>query len=167
MLSALFAYVIVKTDLIIGGVKHFWWGYYAQYTPLSMLYLLFAVGFQGLSLLRLFQAYQRTAPGSTSNLRNKSLLIAFSIASIGYVDYLPKFDISVYPFVYIPVLACIILVHRVIRHYRLVDITPRFASQTIIDTMRDSLLVLDAEGVIRLVNKATIQLLGYPVQELV
>jgi len=167
MLSALFAYVIVKTDLIIGGVKHFWWGYYAQYTPLSMLYLLFAVGFQGLSLLRLFQAYQRTAPGSTSNLRNKSLLIAFSIASIGYVDYLPKFDISVYPFGYIPVLAFIILVHRVIRHYRLVDITPRFASQTIIDMMRDSLLVLDAESVIRLVNKATVQLLGYPEQELV
>jgi two-component system cell cycle sensor histidine kinase/response regulator CckA len=161
VLSAIFAGIVVSTNLIIGDVKQFWWGYYGQYRPLSLLYLLYAVGFQVLSLLRLVQAYQGSAPGSTSRRRNRSLLVAFCIASIGFVDYLPKFGISVYPFGYIPILVCIILVHNVIRQYRLIDITPRFASQAILDTMHDSLLVLDVEGTIRLVNRATANLLGY------
>ena len=167
VLAAVFAFAIVPTDLIIGGVKHFWWGYYTQYTPLSLFYLLFATSFQTLSLIRLVQAYRGTVQGSVNNQRNRLLLIAFSIASLGYVDYLPKFGIPVYPFGYIPVLICIILIYLVLRHYRLVDITPRFASQAIIDTIKDSLLVLDSEGVVRLVNKAAVQLLGHTKHNLV
>ena len=60
----------------------------------------------------------------------------------------------------IPLLLAIILVNRVTRRDRPDVITPRYASQAIIDTMNDSLLVLDADGIIRLVNNATTQLLG-------
>jgi PAS domain S-box-containing protein len=48
-----------------------------------------------------------------------------------------------------------------------VDISPRFAAQSIIDTMNDALLVLDAEGIIRLVNNPTTRVLGHPAPDLV
>jgi PAS domain S-box-containing protein len=166
-LSAIFMLVILCTDLIIDGVRHFWWGHYARYTKFSLLYLAFALGFQVFIFLRLFRAYRKTAPGSTSYLRIRSLLIAFIIASFGFVDYVPKFGVSIYPFGYIPVLIAVILLERVVRLYRLVDITPRFAAPAIISTMKDSLLALDENGVIRFINQATVRLLGHAEQDLV
>ncbi len=52
-------------------------------------------------------------------------------------------------------------------HYRILAITPALAAHQIIDTMHDALIVLDQDGVIRLINQATYNLLGYSEQDLV
>ncbi len=160
-LSALFVVLFVSTDLLINGVRHFAWGYRPRFTLLSIAYLAFFLGFLGMSVLRYYRDYQAAELGSTRRKRTRLLLIAFGISSGGFVDYLSDLNIPVYPFGFFPVLTSIALMAFTIWRYRLVDITPQFAAQKVLDTMNDALVVLDADGVIRLVNKAATQLFGY------
>ncbi len=165
-LSALFVVLFVSTDLLINGVRHFAWGYRPRFTPLSIVYLAVFLGFLGMSVLRYYRDYQTADPGSIHRKRTRLLLIAFGISSGGFVDYLSNLNIPVYPFGFLPVLTAIVLMAFTMWRYRLVDITPQFAAQKVLDTMNDALLVLDADGVIRLVNNATMRLFGYAEQDL-
>ena len=60
-----------------------------------------------------------------------------------------------------------VLVARVIWRYHLVDITPAFAANQIIHTLADALVVLDREGVVRVVNQAACELFRRSTTELV
>ncbi len=163
-LSALFVVLFLSTDLLISGVRQFAWGYRPRFTFFSIVYLAFFLGFLGMSVLRYYQDYQEAERSSIRRKRTRLLLIAFGISSGGFVDYLSDLNIHVYPFGFLPVLTAIALMAFTIWRYRLVDITPQFAAQKVLDTMNDALLVLDADGVIRLVNEAATQLFGYTEQ---
>jgi len=52
-------------------------------------------------------------------------------------------------------------------HNRLITITPAFAARQIIDTMSDALIVLDREGIIRLVNQTACAMFGLSEENLV
>jgi PAS domain S-box-containing protein len=56
---------------------------------------------------------------------------------------------------------------RFVIRYRFMDITPAVAARQIIDTMNDALIILDPNGVVRLVNRATCDLFGLREQDLV
>jgi PAS domain S-box-containing protein len=56
---------------------------------------------------------------------------------------------------------------RTLFRYRFMDITPAFAARQIFDNMNDALIILDPDGVIRLVNQATCNLFGRREQDLV
>lgn len=159
-LSSISAIVIIGTDLVITHMRMFTWGYYPQYSLWSIPFLFFFVVYLGLSLLLLREKYFLSPPDSAQCHRIKLFLIAIFIASIGIIDYLPNFGISIYPIGYLGIFAAVIIFDRTVDKYRLVDITPKFAAQSIVDTMNDALLVLDAEGIIRLVNHAAINLFG-------
>ncbi|MCI0526501.1 MAG: PAS domain S-box protein, partial [Nitrospira sp.] len=109
--------------------------------------------------------YQRATTG-THKLRIKSFMIAFAIAYVGAFDYLAKYGIAVYPFGYIPVLGFLVMSARTIWRYRLVDLNPAFAAGQILETMQGGVLVVDMEGKIRVVNRATCTMLGYRESEL-
>jgi PAS domain S-box-containing protein len=165
LLSALLVALFVGTDLLINGVRHYTWGYRARFTLLSTAYLAFFLGFLAMSVLLYYRDYQTAEPGSIRRKRTRLLLIAFGISSGGFVDYLSDLSIPVYPFGFLPVLISIVLMAFTIWRYRLVDITPQFAAQNVLDTMNDALFVLDADSVIRLINKAAVQLFGYAEQD--
>lgn len=144
---------IAKTDWMLKGVKHYFWGYYSQYEGWSALFLCFFFLMMFVSLS--FYADQlRKSHSTTRKKRLKLLLIAFSLGYVASVDYFAAFDIPLYPFGYIPVFGFLMIVTRAIWRYRLHDITPSFAGEQIIRTMADVLLVVDAEGVIRVDNEA-------------
>ncbi len=159
-LSFVSAIVIIGTDVVIKGMRLFAWGYYPQLSLWSLPYLFFFVVYLGLSLVLLREKYLLSAPDSAQYHRIKAFFIAFTSGSIGLIDYLPSFGIRLYPFGYLGIFATVIIFERTVDKYRLVDITPKFAAQSIVDTMNDTLLVLDAEGVIRLVNHAAKNLFG-------
>ena len=158
--SMLFSLLAVETDLIISGVKHYWWGYYPQYDVFSIPYLMFFFGILSLCAYEYVTEYRKTIKGTAQHKRLKLFVIAFSVASLAIVDYFAKFGMAVYPFGYLPFLGFLLISSITISRYRMVDITPAFAAEKIIDTMNDILFVTDPEGTIRLVNKAAVTFLG-------
>jgi len=165
LLSALWVVLFVRTDLLMDGLHHYAWGDYPRFRWPS---LLFVGGFLGglLLSLREQQVDARRAGDERHRARSRAYLLAFSVGSLGCVDYLPALGVPVYPLGFLPVLGFIALTARAIQRYHLVDITPSLAAPQVLATMADPLLVCDAEDRIRLVNPAASALLGYRESEL-
>lgn len=164
--SAAFLATVVWTDLFIAGVYRYWWGFYAKYDWMSFPFLGFFFGMMAASL-RHFWVEFNLSPSEVAKLRSKALLIAFSVAYLGSVDYLAAFGVSLYPFGYLPVLVFIVMTASAIWRYRLVDITPAFAANEIINAMADALLVLDHDGIVRVANRAACDLFEKTEKEIV
>lgn len=159
--------VALTTDLLIPRVRHFWWGYYPQYGALSVPFIT-AFFVLMLASLRLYLvAYQKSKPSSTQRQRAGTFLLAFSILNLGAVDYVAKHGIALYPFGYLPVFCFLVICIRAVWRYDLMDLTPTFAAADILKTMGEALLVLDHEGIIRVVNQTACQLLKQPEYDLV
>jgi PAS domain S-box-containing protein len=165
LLSAFFSAAALYSDLLFAGVYRYWWGYYPRYGWLGGPYLVFFFGLALANLRDYWVEYHKAAPG-THKLRLRALFIAFGIAYLGGLDYLPCYGVPLYPFGYLPVLVCFAVMARALPRYRLVDIVPAFAANEILATMADPLAVCDVDGRIRVVNHALCATLGYTQQEL-
>jgi diguanylate cyclase (GGDEF)-like protein/PAS domain S-box-containing protein len=164
-LAAFFSAVAVTTDRLIPRVEHYWFGFYPRYSlGVGAAFLTFFFGYLILALVEFIRAYPATHGAEQKRVR--WLLIAFAIAYLGSVDYLPKYGLAAYPFGYIPILAFAFVVGRAIRKYDLVALTPSLAAQEIIGTMADVLFVCDREGRIEVANRAATTLLGFSEEEL-
>ena len=166
VLFLFFSILIVSTDLVISKTKHFTWGYYPQFTSWSIMYLISVWIVLGMSYHKLLLAYKREIYSPKQRLRIKSFLLALGIGGLAVVDYLATFNIAIYPAGYMAILACVVLLNRAVAKYQLIDITPKFAAQGILDTMDEALIAIDAEGIIRLINRATTVMLGRPEENL-
>ncbi|HXG51620.1 MAG TPA: ATP-binding protein [candidate division Zixibacteria bacterium] len=173
LLSGLFLCTVAWTNGFVAGVYLYSWGYYVRYGWIGAAFLLYFFAAIAWSL----QAYRlgfRTAGSSTGKLRSKALFTAFCVGYLGAVDYLPAFGVPLYPVGFLPVLASIVLAARAVRRYRLIDVTPAFAAEQVINAMADALLILDHEGIVRVANPAACRLferqqnrlIGSPVGEL-
>jgi diguanylate cyclase (GGDEF)-like protein/PAS domain S-box-containing protein len=151
------------THELVTGVRHFWWGFYPQYGPASIPFLIFFFGYLLAALTEFVVAYPHSR--GTERRRIRLLLVAFGIAYIGCVDYLAKYGIPVYPFGYAAILGFMIVVANTMRKYDLMPITPSLAANEIIGTMADVLFVCDADGQIQFANRAAETLLGYDARE--
>ncbi len=149
----------LTTDWVIAGVYRYPWGFYTAYRPGSVLLIAFFGLLFWAALRDLWTQAHEATPGSMRQRRAMQLTIAFGISYIGLVDFLPGYGIGVYPFGYVPVLIFLVWVAVAISRYHLLDITPAFVAREVLDTMSDALIVLDRDGVVQLVNKATEDLL--------
>jgi diguanylate cyclase (GGDEF)-like protein/PAS domain S-box-containing protein len=163
--AAVFSALAV-TGLLVERVQYFWWGFYPRYSALvAPPFLLFFFGYLVVSLAEFLRAYPKSR--GIEKKRIRLLLIAFAVAYLGCVDYLPKFGIAVYPFGYAALLGFVVIVAIAFRKYDLVPITPSLAAREIIGTMADVLFVCDRDGRIEFANAAAERVLGYPLDSLV
>lgn len=158
--SALFSGCILTTDWLIAEVYHYGWGYYPKYGWLSVPYLLFFFGYMILTLAEYWKAWQAAPAGSQRRARAQAFLVSYAVAYIGSVDYLAKYGIPVYPFGYAPIFVYLLLAARALWRHQLVEVTPALAAEQIITTMKDPLLVVDREGIVRVANTEACKLLG-------
>ncbi|HEY0155832.1 MAG TPA: EAL domain-containing protein [Thermoanaerobaculia bacterium] len=164
-LAAAFSAIASATDIMIPRVQEYWWGFYPRYdTRVSIAFLLFFFGYLVASLIEFLRAYPHARGAEQHRIR--AFIVAFGIAYLGCVDYLPKYGIAAYPFGYLAILGFVIVGGRTIRKYDLVALTPSLASQEIISTMADVLFVCDREGRIEFANRAATSILGYEESEL-
>jgi diguanylate cyclase (GGDEF)-like protein/PAS domain S-box-containing protein len=162
--AAFFSAIAVLTADLIPNVQLYWFGFYPRYSPMvGAAFLLFFFGYLIASLAEFIRAYPHAR--GTEQLRIRSLILAFGIAYLGCVDYLPKYGIAAYPFGYAAILGFVIVAGRAIRRYDLVPLTPSLAAQEIIGTMADVLFVCDREGRIEFANRAASTILGYAEHE--
>lgn len=163
--SIFFCIVNLRTDWWIWGAKQFFWGFYPQYSLFSVFFLVFFFGCLFAGLWTLWRGYE-SALSERARGRLKSLLIAFSVSSLASVDYLANFSVSFYPCGYLPVLFFILMTADTMRRYHLADMTPAFAAEKILETMQGIVVVLDWDGIVRLVNHSACESLGYKREEL-
>ncbi len=157
---------LAVTGLLVERVQHFWWGFYPRYSSrIAPPFLLFFFGYLVAALAEFLRAYPKSR--GVEKKRIRLLLIAFAVAYLGCVDYLPKFGIAVYPFGYAALLGFVVIVAIAFRKYDLVAITPSLAAREIIGTMADVLFVCDRDGRIEFANAAAERVLGYPADSLV
>lgn len=150
--SALFACTVFFTDWFVEGVYRYPWGYYVDYGPITIPFLIFFFSLMAINFYLYWLEYRR-ATLERHKLRIRALLIAFGIAHLGSVDYLAAYGIPVYPFGYLPAFVFILITAYSIWRYRLADITPAFAADHILDHMAEALLVVDSDGVVRVANE--------------
>jgi len=164
-LAALFSFLGV-TGVLVVRVQQFWWGYYPRYSlQIAPPFLLFFFGYLIISMVEFVRAYPKSR--GVEKKRIRLLLLAFAVAYLGCVDYLPKFGISVYPFGYAALFGFVVIVAIAFRKYDLVAITPSLAAREIIGTMADVLFVCDRSGRIEFANAAAERVLGYRAESLV
>ncbi|MBI4549755.1 MAG: PAS domain S-box protein [Candidatus Omnitrophica bacterium] len=160
LISGLFALTIVHTDWFIPEMLVYPWGYYVRYGPVTIPFLIFFSVLMGLSL-RIFWRESRRAVMDHAKRRYRAFVGAFAFSLLGSVDFLPAYGVSVYPFGYIGVSIFLVIIGQAIRRHRLVDITPSFAAEYIVERMADALVVVDCDGIIRIVNEAAGRILGW------
>ncbi|HEX7045753.1 MAG TPA: EAL domain-containing protein [Burkholderiales bacterium] len=161
------ALAIAAVPETFGPPHQYSWGYYGRYNLFSTLLILFLGLYFGVTLYLYWEAYKRARPGSIAARRAKLLLVAWSIGSFGAVDFLPSYGIDMYPFGFLIVLIGVSITTYVTARYRLLDITPAFAAQHIIENMNDGLIVLDKDGVVRVANNTLLNMLGVTREEFV
>lgn len=165
LLSALFAFAAIATNSLIMGVERYWWGYYTRFDSFGSVFVVFFSGLLVASMVHYWSAYKELHQGRTKR-RIQWLMAAFGVGYLGIVDFVATYGIPLYPFGYLTILAFVALATRAIWTYHLVDITPAFAANEIIETMNDALLVFDREGVLRVANRAACEMFGYEREEL-
>ena len=157
--SALFCVLGVTTNLLFDHVYRAWWGYYPSYDWRIVPFLVFFLVMLIAGMAHYGVEIQKTRPGIQKR-RVLALRMAFAIGYLGIIDFVAAFGVPLYPLGYIPILIFTFLAARAIWTYHLVDITPAFAAQQIIETMFGGLLVLDPQGIIQFVNSIACQLFG-------
>lgn len=151
-LAVFFILSVVMTENFVSGVQKYPWGYYPKFGPLGPAFLVYLFLVLVVSLEILWSEYRRS-PSPRRKKRMQWLILAFITGYFAVVDFLAVYGLAVYPFGYLPVLGFLVIAALTIKHYRLVDITPAFAAEQIVDTMNDALVVLDAEGLTQFMNR--------------
>lgn len=160
--SSVMALAVYGTEEFVSGIQAFPWGYYAQYGPLSLLFALYLFSVTAY-VLTLLWSERRRAATTTHRRRLTLFFVAFAFGFLGSaVDLLPAFGAPVYPAGNAGVIVFICLSAWTIWRYRLVEITPAFASEEILSTLADALLVIDYEGMVRVANQAAHHLFRHP-----
>ena len=157
---------LVLTPSYLEGLHTYSWGYYPQYGVAGLVFALYLMVMFSASLRLLWKARRATKHGSTMRQRIRLVLIAEAIALLAAVDLLPAYGIVVYPFGLLMVLAFLGIIARVTKSYHFIDITPALAGQAIIETISEALIIVNEDGIIRLVNPAALKLLSCGESEL-
>ena len=152
--------VAMPGNFVIEGVHKFSWGYMPQFGILGWVYTFLLV--QSISTgARIYGELKHSGhPESATARRGRLLLRGLIVGSFGAVDLLPLFGVDVYPLGGIPMLGMTLIDLYATWRVRLIEITPEFASQQLMNTISDGVLVLDQDGIVRLVNPAAYAILG-------
>jgi diguanylate cyclase (GGDEF)-like protein/PAS domain S-box-containing protein len=155
----------LATPYFISGMRQFDWGFF----PIGPAYnLSWIVVFTAMfaQAIRMLWKVMESSDGIERD-RARALIIAFSVAMLSGIDFLPTIGINMPPFGFVPVLAFVAIAAHAVWRYRLVDLTPEYAASQILATMKGSVIVVDLEGKIRVANHAASVMLGYRDQGLI
>ena len=164
LLGIVYAELCIGTDLILTGVFHTQWGYFARVTLWNTPFLVWSVGLLTLLIRDFIVSYREAAPLQRARIR--WFAIPLTVACLGFMDYAPSMGLPIWPlgFVFFPVF--LLSAAWAVTQFHLPSLTPAYVADQVVVAMRDPLLVCDPSGRIALANPAAEQMLGYAPQEL-
>jgi len=148
--------------------EYFGWAVVWAETAWTYLFYLYLVSFMGIGLYFVFDFMKKTE----DMVRKKQAQIIFGAAILPLIIgmstdiILPNINVFVYPDIgsSVTLIWALGVFYSMIR-YKFLTITPSNVAENIISTMAESLILLNAVGIIVDINKATEDLLGYQKNE--
>jgi len=157
MTLIIFLIMSFSDSYVIGVINHYW-GYYVLFGQHAFVYILFFTIVITNTLYMYWSASEKAPEQSIARKRSRLLFIGFVIGTGASIDFLPAYGFDVYPIGFIFILILVAYTTYVVWHYNLVDITPEFASNMLLEAMSEAVIVLDSDNIIRLINNSTCQL---------
>lgn len=158
-----FALTLVVLNLMTGflysGVLNYSFGYVPQYSEWGSLNSAWTVMVMIVVMLDFILQYRSAAVGSLRRRRIRACFLAQLWVFPLYIDSIASHAVALPQIGWFAVFMFIAQMARAVSRYRFVDITPAFAAQKVMDTVGEAILVLDAEGEVRVANKAAGELL--------
>jgi len=142
------------------GIVAYSWGYYPLYAPVGWVFIFFTMAVVATCMQMYWQQYRSNRRGSFASRRGLLLLTGLSVASLGAIDFLPALGVSVFPLGGLAIMVGNVVNAYTTWRYRLVEITPAYAADQLMDSMSDGVLLIDRDGIVRLVNPAAAEILG-------
>ncbi|MBI2382899.1 MAG: EAL domain-containing protein [Gammaproteobacteria bacterium] len=158
--GALFAVATLATDWVVAGTVVYRWGLEPSYGLFGGVLVLWLFGLVAVALSDVHRAFRRTLPATVEHRRVRLFGVAVVSLSLTLVDFLAAFGLPVYPVGFVTVLVFMALTAYLTRRYGLVEVTEQLAAREIAALTRGALLVLDQDGVIRVMNERTSETLG-------
>jgi two-component system sensor histidine kinase/response regulator len=165
ILSAGFCAGFAFTPYFVDGVTSMPWGYYAHYGPYGYFLILYLALFMLISLDLIWLEHIKGA-SDRERSRLMGIFLGVAVGLLGAVDFVGVFGIQVYPLGYIPIFVCALILGQTIMRFRLIDLTPSFAANHILETMEGLVAVVNLSGRISFVNRSLCELLGYKEEEM-
>ncbi|MBI3252922.1 MAG: hypothetical protein HYZ52_06400 [Candidatus Omnitrophica bacterium] len=125
VLFCIFSLISLYTSpLYMPKIERFYWGYYPRGGPLMLAYVLFtfALASRIIHVLVKASAIAKSRLQDENYQRFKYYALSIGIFVIAAMDYLPKFNVPIYPFGYVFVGAFSSLITYAIVRHRLLDI---------------------------------------------
>jgi len=166
LVSLFFFILMLKGEFFFLGARKYYWGWYSQYGPTSFPFLMFFALMVFFST-KGYLSKLKELPSGIERTRIKYVFASISAALFCFIDILPAYGIVIYPFGFLFILIFGVFIAFAIVRYKLMKITAALAADTIIDTMTDSLVVFGPQKNILMINRATMDLLGYKRNELI
>jgi diguanylate cyclase (GGDEF)-like protein/PAS domain S-box-containing protein len=147
-------------DVLYVGFNHYRWGLYPAYGPAGWMFIALTIVTVNFNLLMYWRLYRENRAGSMASQRGLLLAGSLLLGSVAAIDFLPTLGVDVFPLGGIFVVAGNALNAYTTWRYRLVEITPAYAADQLVDTMSDGVLMIDRDGVVRLANPSASEILG-------
>ncbi|UCG78582.1 MAG: PAS domain S-box protein [Nitrospirota bacterium] len=158
--SGMLSLSVVGTPFIITGVHQYSWGYHPLHGPGGLIFVgAFYIPLIA-SVVHAREEFNRTRIGTVERKRVGFLLFGLCTGSLGGIDFLANYYFDIFPIGGLSIFIALVLIVISIFKYNLVELTPSLAASNIINTMHESLFVLDNEWTVRLTNTAAYRLTG-------
>jgi len=165
ILSGGFCAGFILSPNFIKGVVTMPWGYYPQYGVYGYLLIMYLAIFMLISLDLIWLEHMKSA-SDRERSRLMGIFLGVAVGLMGAVDFVSVFGIQVFPLGYIPIFVCTLILGQTIMRFKLIDLTPSFAANHILETMQGLVAVVNLSGRISFVNRSLCELLGYKREEL-
>jgi len=167
LVSFIFIFLMLTTDLVFSGIRQYSWGYYADYGPVGFVFVGWFSVLYAAAAWFMYQAWRNATPGSIARRRNRGLFLNYVFSILGALDFLPTMGIDYFPLGWLPVsvysLSALYLLYR----YPLTGIGSIYTSEQIINSVGSGLLLIDQDHVVRLANPTLKSLLHITPSEVI
>jgi diguanylate cyclase (GGDEF)-like protein/PAS domain S-box-containing protein len=160
------AALLIFTDQFVPFLRSYSWGYYPAFGPIGQAFAGFTVLVLSLCAWVHVKAMKENPRGSVAWRRARLMVAGHLVGSAAVVDFAPVVGIDLFPCGGLFVVASLLLQVFTAWRYRFVRITPALAVHQVMDTMTDAVIVLDRDGMVRLLNRAASRMLQLPESEL-
>lgn len=161
------AFLILFTNSVIRNVYQYSWGFYPEFSSTAYVHILFQSFTFALIFAEFLLDISRKNISDRRRNRDWGFVVAAMVASLASVDFIPAYGYEIYPVGFLVILISAIIIAFTIWKYRLVDYNPAVAAPEVFKAMRDSLIVSDTAGRIRLVNETFARKTGMDRQTLI
>lgn len=165
--SAVVTLISVAWPVFHDAPNDYSWGPYIAYSwlgilPVGTLAIVFA---EVLWIYR--QALRQAERGSVYQEKVLAFYQGNTIAAIAMVDFLPAFGVGIYPFAFIVLtfMNAATMIGTV--RFRLIEITPEFAAEQILETLPEAVIAVDSQHAVKLANNAAARVFGRDVSDLI